>query len=90
MMTPAISRPTRSPTVRTVCSGGTDALDPVSLEMAFCTWYLDASRAERDLGFSPRDPMDTLLDTVEDLRARGHEPERHAVSPWSASDEVPS
>jgi hypothetical protein len=31
-------------------------------------WYLDASRAERELGFAPRDPMDTLVDTVEELR----------------------
>lgn len=49
---------------------GTDAIDPVSLEMACVYWYLDASRAERDLRFSPRDPMDTLVDTVDDLRAR--------------------
>jgi dihydroflavonol-4-reductase len=67
---------------------GTAALDPVSLEMAFCFWYLDASRAEHELDFSPRDPMDTLLDTVEDLRGRNPLP---GVSPWSSvADEVSS
>ena len=46
-------------------------VDPVSLEMSQYYWYLDASRAERELGWSPRDPMVTLADTVRDLRARG-------------------
>jgi dihydroflavonol-4-reductase len=68
---------------------GTAALDPVSLEMAFCTWYLDASRAERELDFHPRDPMDTLLDTVEDVRGRSAS---SITSPWSVAtvDEVSS
>jgi dihydroflavonol-4-reductase len=47
------------------------AVDSVSVEMAQCFWYLDASKAERELGWRPRDPSTTLLDTVEDLRARG-------------------
>jgi dihydroflavonol-4-reductase len=42
-----------------------------SLELARHYWYLDASRAERELGWSPRDPVTTLADTVSDLRARG-------------------
>jgi len=46
------------------------ALDPVSLEMAQYYWYLDWSRAEADLGFCPRDPMQTLADTVRDLYDR--------------------
>ncbi|HEX3344373.1 MAG TPA: NAD-dependent epimerase/dehydratase family protein [Polyangiaceae bacterium] len=46
-------------------------VDSVSVEMAQCFWYLDASKAERELGWSARDPGDTLHDTVEDLRARG-------------------
>ena len=41
------------------------------VEMAQCFWYLDSSKAERELGWSARDPNATLLDTVEDLRARG-------------------
>ena len=40
-------------------------------EMAQCFWYLDASKAERELGWRARDPGETLHDTVEDLRARG-------------------
>ncbi|HEY8040860.1 MAG TPA: NAD-dependent epimerase/dehydratase family protein [Polyangiaceae bacterium] len=46
-------------------------VDAVSVEMAQCFWYLDASKAERELGWSARDPGVTLHDTVEDLRARG-------------------
>ena len=46
-------------------------VDSVSVEMAQCFWYLDASKAERELGWTARDPGETLHDTVEDLRARG-------------------
>jgi dihydroflavonol-4-reductase len=46
-------------------------VDPVSVEMAQYFWYLDASKAERELGWSARDPGATLRDTVHDLRARG-------------------
>jgi dihydroflavonol-4-reductase len=46
-------------------------VDPVSVEMAQCFWYLDAGKAERELGWSARDPGETLHDTVEDLRERG-------------------
>jgi dihydroflavonol-4-reductase len=47
------------------------SIDPASVERGQCFWYLDASKAERELGWSARDPNDTLLDTVSDLRARG-------------------
>jgi len=46
-------------------------VDPVSAEMAQLFWYVDGSRAERELGFVPRDPNETLSDTVRDLRDRG-------------------
>jgi dihydroflavonol-4-reductase len=46
-------------------------VDPVSVEMAQYFWYLDAGRAERELGWTARDPGVTLRDTVNDLRARG-------------------
>jgi len=46
-------------------------VDAVSVEMGQCFWYLDASKAERELGWKARDPGETLHDTVEDLRARG-------------------
>jgi dihydroflavonol-4-reductase len=45
--------------------------DPVSIDMAHHTWYLDATRAETELGWTPRDPLETLVDTVADLTARG-------------------
>jgi nucleoside-diphosphate-sugar epimerase len=51
--------------------GSPAVVDPVSLEMAEYYWYLDSSRAERVLGWAPRDPLATLSDTVDDLRARG-------------------
>jgi dihydroflavonol-4-reductase len=46
-------------------------VDAVSVEMAQCFWYLDAGKAERELGWTARDPGETLHDTVEDLRSRG-------------------
>jgi dihydroflavonol-4-reductase len=45
--------------------------DEHAVDLAQHYWYVDASRAERELGFSARDPMRTLADTVADLRARG-------------------
>ena len=27
-------------------------------------WYVDSSKAERELGFEARDPQETLLDTI--------------------------
>lgn len=46
-------------------------VDPVSLDMAHFYWYLDASLAENELGWEPRDPVTTLADTVFDLQDRG-------------------
>ncbi|MBS2013865.1 MAG: NAD-dependent epimerase/dehydratase family protein [Deltaproteobacteria bacterium] len=51
--------------------GITMPVDPVSLDMAHFYWYLDASLAEEDLGWAPRDPTETLADTVKDLEERG-------------------
>lgn len=48
--------------------GGELPVDPVSVEMAQLFWYVDSSRAERELGWTPRDPIETLVDTVRDLR----------------------
>jgi dihydroflavonol-4-reductase len=39
--------------------------------MAHFYWYLDASLAENELGWEPRDPTETLADTVKDLTDRG-------------------
>ncbi len=46
-------------------------VDPVSLEMAHYFWYASSARAEHDLGWTCRDPNETLADTVRDLRDRG-------------------
>lgn len=51
--------------------GLTLPVDPVSLDMSQFFWYVDSTRAETVLGWQPRDPTETLADTVEDLRARG-------------------
>lgn len=47
------------------------SVDPVSLDMACHYWYVDASLAENDLGWTPRDPVETLVDTIRDLEDRG-------------------
>jgi dihydroflavonol-4-reductase len=43
-------------------------VEPTEIEMADYFWYLDASKARDALGFEPRDPQDTLLDTVSYVR----------------------
>jgi dihydroflavonol-4-reductase len=43
-------------------------VEAASVEMAEYFWYLDSSKAERELGFSPRDSGETLLETVKYLR----------------------
>ncbi len=51
-------------------------LDPVGVEMSQHFWYLDATRARTELGWEPRDPMETIDDTVAWLKERhlGGEP----------------
>jgi dihydroflavonol-4-reductase len=39
------------------------------LEFGCYWWWLDATRAREELGWTPRDPTETLVDTVQDLRA---------------------
>ena len=43
-------------------------LQPDEIEMADYFWYLDSSKATNELGFAPRDPADTLQDTVAYVR----------------------
>jgi dihydroflavonol-4-reductase len=50
--------------------GGEPPVDEASLEMGQYFWYCDASKAERELGWSARDPGETLRETVDDLVAR--------------------
>lgn len=51
--------------------GAEPPVDEVSVEMAQYFWYCDARKAERELGFQPRDAGETLSDTVRDLIDRG-------------------
>ena len=39
-------------------------LSAAEVEMGEHWWYVDSSRAERELGFAPRDPQETLYQTV--------------------------
>jgi dihydroflavonol-4-reductase len=39
-------------------------VEPAEVEMAEHFWYLNSSKAEQELGFAPRDPSETLQDTV--------------------------
>ncbi|HEX8163765.1 MAG TPA: NAD-dependent epimerase/dehydratase family protein [Pyrinomonadaceae bacterium] len=43
-------------------------VEPAEIEMAEHFWYVDASKARRELGFSPRDPGETLQETVAYVR----------------------
>ncbi|HVF54641.1 MAG TPA: NAD-dependent epimerase/dehydratase family protein [Pyrinomonadaceae bacterium] len=43
-------------------------VEPAEIEMAEHFWYLDSSKAERELGFAPRDTAETLMDTANYVR----------------------
>jgi len=43
-------------------------IQPNEVEQAECFWYFDPSKAEAELGFAPRDPQETLQDTISYLR----------------------
>jgi dihydroflavonol-4-reductase len=43
-------------------------VDRVSVEMSRRFWYLDATKARRELGFEARDPYETLYDTIAYIR----------------------
>ena len=43
-------------------------IDRISVEMSEHFWWIDSSKAERELGFAARDPQLTLIDTVNYLR----------------------
>ncbi|GAC1446312.1 MAG: hypothetical protein NVSMB56_03810 [Pyrinomonadaceae bacterium] len=72
---PRLALPSR---VTTFGAGALDALfrhwntaspvDAKGIEMAEHFWYCDSAKAARELGFTPRDPMETLNDTVKYIR----------------------
>jgi dihydroflavonol-4-reductase len=51
--------------------GGTQSVSAETVDVAQHFWYVNWSKAERELGFKPRDPTATLRDTIDDLRLRG-------------------
>jgi dihydroflavonol-4-reductase len=46
----------------------TPPVDRTSVEMGQRFWWLDSSKAERELGFTARDPYETLYDTIAFIR----------------------
>jgi dihydroflavonol-4-reductase len=48
-----------------------EPVDRISAEMANCFWYVNADKARSELGWTARDPGETLADTVRDLEQRG-------------------
>lgn len=48
--------------------GKASPIEPKEVEQAEYFWYFDSSKAVEELGFSPRDPQETLNDTVAYLR----------------------
>lgn len=44
--------------------GKVPPVEAISVEMAEHFWYVDSSKAERELGFVARDPGETLYDTI--------------------------
>lgn len=48
--------------------GKTSPVMPNEVEQAECFWYFDSTKAMDDLGFAPRDPQETLQDTISYLR----------------------
>jgi dihydroflavonol-4-reductase len=50
-------------------TGGHNPVNRESIDVGSYYWYCDCSKAERELQFRPRDGIDTLRDTVEDILA---------------------
>ena len=48
--------------------GRTSPIMPTEVEQAEHFWYFDSAKAIEELGFSPRDPQETLQDTITYLR----------------------
>jgi len=48
--------------------GRTSPVSPTEVDQAECFWYFDSSKAKEELCFSPRDPQETLQDTIRYLR----------------------
>ena len=74
---PAMSSPTwlsllMAPVLRKAMPaiGRKFTLDDQTIEMAGLFWYCNSAKAQRELGFQSRDPLETLRDTVADIYRR--------------------
>jgi dihydroflavonol-4-reductase len=38
--------------------------------MSALFWYCDSTKARQELGFTTRDPLETLRETIDDIRRR--------------------
>jgi nucleoside-diphosphate-sugar epimerase len=50
--------------------GKSFGLDDASIKMSSLFWYCNSSKSRAELGFTTREPLETLRDTVGDLRRR--------------------
>lgn len=50
--------------------GKSFGLDDASIKMSSLFWYCNSSKARAELGFTTREPLETLRDTVDDLHRR--------------------
>lgn len=46
----------------------TSPVQPKEIEQAEYFWYFDSAKAKEELNFTPRDPQETLQDTISDVR----------------------
>jgi dihydroflavonol-4-reductase len=58
--------------------GASTPVEPESVDIGSHFWYCDSSKAERELGFIPRDAQETLRDTLADIVGQ---PARGAAAP---------
>jgi len=49
-------------------AGRTSPIEPASVDMASYFWYFDSTKAQRELGFSPREASETIFDTIRYIR----------------------
>jgi Nucleoside-diphosphate-sugar epimerases len=49
-------------------AGRTSPIEPASVDMATYFWYFDSTKAQRELGFAPREASETIFDTIRYIR----------------------
>lgn len=67
--------------------GGESPVDAESVELGQYYWYASSAKAQRELGWVPRDPAETLRDTVDDLLQRRVVARTGSLRAWSDRDE---